>query len=68
MRRQNKKQALYLMKISPPPSVIVNPNEAVIIERKLDKKLKEEDSKQFALLTDLENPTVIEKEGKLFFS
>ena len=65
IEEQDHKHVLYLKKIPPPPPV--DPVEAVISEKKIDKKLKEEDPKRFELLTDVEGPPVVEKNGKLFF-
>ena len=64
---QDQKHILYLKPIPPPPPVVIDPVEAIIAEKKIDKKLKQEDPKRFALLTDVEGPPVIEKDGKLFF-
>ncbi len=63
--KQDQKHILYLEKRPPPPPK--DPVEVIIEEKKIDKKLKQEDPKRFALLTDTEGPPVIEKEGKLFF-
>lgn len=65
--KQNQKHILYLEKIPPPPPIIIDPVEEIIAEKKIDRKLKEEDPERFALLTDLEGPPVVEKGGKLFF-
>ncbi|WP_303318202.1 OmpA family protein [Flavivirga abyssicola] len=62
---QDQIHVLYLKKIPPPPPI--DPVEALIEEKKIDKKLKEEDPERFELLTDVEGPPVIEKDGKLFF-
>ncbi|MEW4925059.1 OmpA family protein [Algibacter sp. 2305UL17-15] len=67
LEEQDQKHVLYLKKIPPPPPVVVDPIEAVIAEKKIDKKLKEKDPERFALLTDVEGPPVVEKDGKLFF-
>ncbi|MDO5978082.1 OmpA family protein [Flavivirga spongiicola] len=65
IEEQDQKHVLYLKKIPPPPPV--DPVEVIIAEKKIDKKLKEEDPKRFELLTDVEGPPVVEKNGKLFF-
>ncbi|GAA3648442.1 OmpA family protein [Flavivirga jejuensis] len=62
---QDQRHVLYLKKLPPPPPV--DPVEVIIAEKKIDKKLKEDDPKRFELLTDVEGPPVIEKDGKLFF-
>ena len=67
LEKQGQKHVLYLKQIPPPPPVVVDPVEAIITEKKIDKKLKEEDPTRFALLTDVDGPPVIEKDGKLFF-
>lgn len=67
LEAQDQKHILYLRQLPPPPPVVIDPVEAIIAEKKIDKKLKEEDPKRFALLTDAEGPPVVEKEGKLFF-
>lgn len=67
LEKQDQKHVLYLSKIPPPPPVVIDPVEAIIVEKKIDKKLKEEDPERFALLTDVEGPPVVEKDGKLFF-
>ena len=64
IEEQDQKHVLYLSKIPPPPS---DPIDVIIAEKKIDKKLKEEDPERFALLTDTEGPPVVEKDGKLFF-
>ncbi len=65
VEKQDQKHILYLKKVPPPPPI--DPIEVVIEEKKIDKKLKEEDPKRFELLTDVEGPPVVEKDGKLFF-
>ncbi|GAB1857492.1 OmpA family protein [Flavobacteriaceae bacterium MHTCC 0001] len=65
--KQDQKHIIYLKKIPPPPPVKIDPVEEIIAEKQIDKKLKEDDPKRFALLTDVEGPPVIEKDGKLFF-
>ena len=67
LEKQDQKHVLYLKQIPPPPPVVVDPVEAIIVEKKIDKKLKEEDPTRFALLTDVDGPPVVEKDGKLFF-
>jgi outer membrane protein OmpA-like peptidoglycan-associated protein len=67
VEEQDQKHVLYLKKIPPPPPVVIDPIEAVIAEKKIDKSLKENDPERFALLTDVEGPPVVEKDGKLFF-
>ena len=73
--KEDQKHVLYLKQIPPPEPIVVapvvvqpiDPIEAVIIEKKIDKKLKSEDPKRFEMLTDLEGPPIVEKDGKLFF-
>ncbi|QXP61225.1 OmpA family protein [Olleya sp. HaHaR_3_96] len=73
--QEDLKHVLYLKQIPPPEPIVVvpvvvqpiDPIEAVIIEKKIDKKLKSEDPKRFEMLTDLEGPPIVEKDGKLFF-
>ena len=67
LEKQDQNHVLYLKKIPAPPPVVVDPIEAVIAEKQIDVKLKEEDPERFALLTDVEGPPVVEKDGKLFF-
>ncbi|MBJ6367973.1 OmpA family protein [Snuella sedimenti] len=67
LEEQDQKHVLYLKKVPPPPPVEVDPVEAVIAEKKIDKKLEKEDPKRFEMLTDVEGPPIVEKEGKLFF-
>lgn len=67
LERENQQHVLFLKKIPPPPPVVLDPIEAVIAEKKIDKNLKEKDPERFALLTDVEGPPVIEKNGKLYF-
>ncbi|OEK07908.1 hypothetical protein A8C32_15640 [Flavivirga aquatica] len=67
LEEQDQKHILYLKKIPPPPPVVIDPIEEIIAEKKIDKKLKEDDPKRFEMLTDIEGPPIIEKEGKLFF-
>ncbi|MEP5338447.1 MAG: OmpA family protein [Algibacter sp.] len=67
VEEQDQKHVLYLKKIPPPPPVVIDPVEAIIAEKKIDKKLKEKDPERFALLTDTEGPPVVEKDGKLYF-
>lgn len=67
LEKQDQTHVLYLKQIPPPPPVVVDPVEAIIVKKKIDKKLKEEDPTRFALLTDVDGPPVIEKDGKLFF-
>ncbi|GAA4237100.1 OmpA family protein [Postechiella marina] len=67
LERENQEHVLYLKKIPPPPPVVIDPVETVIAEKKIDKNLKEKDPERFALLTDIEGPPVIEKDGKLYF-
>ncbi|MCL5130088.1 OmpA family protein [Algibacter sp. L4_22] len=70
LEKQDQKHVLYLKQIPPPPPlpiVVIDPVEAIIAEKKIDKKLKEEDPTRFALLTDVDGPPVVEKEGKLYF-
>lgn len=65
IEQQDQKHVLYLKKLPPPPPV--DPIEAIIAEKNINKNLKEEDPERFALLTDTEGPPVVEKDGKLFF-
>ncbi|MDO5972156.1 OmpA family protein [Flavivirga aquimarina] len=65
IEEQDQKHVLYLSKIPPPDPP--DPVEVIIAEKKIDKKLKEDDPERFALLTDTEGPPVVEKNGKLFF-
>ncbi|MEC3906861.1 OmpA family protein [Tamlana sp. 2201CG12-4] len=67
VEEQDQKHVLYLRKIPPPPPVVVDPVATVIAEKNIDKNLKEEDPKRFEMLTDLEGPPIVEKNGKLFF-
>ncbi len=67
IEEQDQTHVLFLNKIPPPPPVIIDPVEVIIAEKKIDKELKEKDPQRFALLTDVEGPPVIEKDGKLFF-
>ena len=62
---QDQKHVLYLKKLPPPPAV--DPVEVIIAEKKIDKKLKEEDPKRFEMLIDEKGPPIVEKNGKLFF-
>ena len=71
LEEQDQKHVLYLTKLPPvlppnPPKPL-DPVEVLIAEKGIDKNLKEEDPKRFELLTDVEGPPVIEKDGKLFF-
>lgn len=65
IEKQDQKHVLYLKRVPPPPPI--DPVEAVIAEKKIDKKLKEDDPKRFEMLTDIEGPPIVEKDGKLFF-
>lgn len=67
IEKKDQKHVLFLNKIPLPPPVVIDPIEVVIVEKKIDKELKEKDPKRFELLTDLEGPPVVEKNGKLFF-
>ncbi|MDN3666059.1 OmpA family protein [Algibacter miyuki] len=67
LEKKDQTHVLYLKVIPPPPPVVIDPVEAVIAEKKIDIKLKEKDPTRFALLTDVEGPPVVEKDGKLFF-
>lgn len=68
IEEQDQKHVLFLKKLPPPPPPPpVDPIDVIIAEKKIDKKLKEEDPKKFELLVDDEGPAVVEKEGKLFF-
>jgi len=65
---QDQKHVLRLEKIPPPPPPPpLDPIEVVIAEKKIDKTLKKEDPKRFEMLTDVEGPPIVEKDGKLFF-
>lgn len=59
------KYVLYLTKLPPPKPV--DPVEAIIAEKNINKNLKESDPERFKLLTDTEGPPIVEKDGKLFF-
>ncbi|WP_400081098.1 OmpA family protein [Winogradskyella sp. R77965] len=68
LEKQDQKHVLYLKKIPPPPPPPpVDPVETVIAEKGIDKNLKEEDPKRFEMLTDVEGPPIVEKDGKLYF-
>ena len=67
LEEQDQKHILYLKKIPPPPPVIIDPVEVLIAEKHIDEKLKDEDPKRFEMLTDVEGPPIVEKDGKLFF-
>jgi len=51
----------------PPPPPPIDPIEVLIAEKHIDKKLKTTDPKRFEMLTDTIGPSIIEKDGKLFF-
>lgn len=65
LEEQDQKHILYLKQL--PPPLPVDPVEAVIAEKGIDKNLKEEDPKRFEMLTDTDGPPIVEKDGKLFF-
>jgi len=68
VEEQDQKHVLYLNKIPPPPPPPpIDPVEAIIAEKGIDKELKETDPERFELLTDTKGPPVVEKDGKLFF-
>ncbi|WP_346881069.1 OmpA family protein [uncultured Algibacter sp.] len=67
LEAQDQKHVLYLKKIPPPPPVVIDPLEAIIVKKKIDKKLKDNDPKRFEMLTDSKGPPIIEKDGKLYF-
>lgn len=68
VEKNDQLHVLYLSKIPPPPPPpVLSPEEEIIIAKNIDKDLKEEDPKRFKMLTDLEGPPIIEKDGKLFF-
>ncbi len=67
LEEQDQKHVIYLKKIPPPEPVVLDPVEEVIVEKHIDKSLKEKDPERYALLIDVEGPPVIEKDGKLFF-
>lgn len=65
LEEQDQKHILYLKKLPLPTAEELL--EAVITEKDIDKKLKEDDPKRFEMVTDIEGPPIIEKNGKLFF-
>ncbi|WP_299522606.1 OmpA family protein [Winogradskyella sp.] len=65
LEEQDQEHILLLNKIPPPPPP--DPVEIIIAEKKIDEDLKEEDPKRFEMLTDIEGPPIVEKDGKLFF-
>ena len=68
LEEQDQKHVLHLRKLPPPPPIEpVDPIEAIIVEKGIDKDLKETDPERFELLTDTEGPPVVEKNGKLYF-
>lgn len=71
LEKQDQKHVLYLKKLPPPPPPEPveppDPIEVIIAEKGIDKNLKEEDPKRFEMLTDVEGPPIVEKDGKLFF-
>ncbi len=67
VEEQDQKHVLYLSKLPPPPPEPIDPIEAIIVEKNIDRDLKEKDPERFELLTDTEGPPVVEKDGKLFF-
>lgn len=68
LEKQDQTHVLYLKKLPPPPPPPpVDPVEVIVAEKGIDKELKEKDPKRFEMLTDVEGPPIIEKDGKLFF-
>ncbi|MBC2846526.1 OmpA family protein [Winogradskyella flava] len=71
LEEQDQKHLLYLEKLPPPkppdPPDPPDPIEVIIAEKNIDEDLKEEDPKRFEMLTDVEGPPIVQKEGKLFF-
>ena len=65
--KQEQVHVIYLKHIPPPKPVTNEPLEQIIAEKQIDKTLKDKDPERFALLTDVNGPPVIEKDGKLFF-
>lgn len=65
LESQDQEHVLYLEKLPPPPPP--DPVETIIAEKNIDTDLKEEDPKRFEMLTDVEGPPIVEKDGKLFF-
>ena len=66
LEEQDQTHVLYLEKLPPPPPP--DPVEVIITEKGIDENLKESDPKRFEMLTDVEGPPIVEKEGKLFFN
>jgi outer membrane protein OmpA-like peptidoglycan-associated protein len=62
---QDQKHVLFLEKLPPPPPP--DPVETIIAEKNIDKDLKDKDPVRFEMLTDVEGPPIIEKDGKLYF-
>ena len=73
VEKQNQKYVLYLTKkpekvIPPPkPPKPINPIDKLVKEKGIDKNLKQTDPKRFKLLTDTKGPSIVEKNGKLYF-
>lgn len=65
LEEQDQTHVLFLEKLPPPPPP--DPVEVIIAEKKIDTDLKEVDPKRFEMLTDIEGPPIVEKDGKLFF-
>src|SRR5690606_331572 len=65
IEEQDQKHIIYLKQLPPPPPI--DPVEAIIVEKGIDKNLKEDDPKRFEMLTDTDGPPIVEKDGKLFF-
>lgn len=65
IEEQDQKHIIYLKQLPPPPPI--DPVEDIIVEKGIDKNLKEEDPKRFEMLTDTDGPPIVEKDGKLFF-
>lgn len=62
---QDQKHVLFLEKLPPPPPP--DPVETIIAEKNIDKDLKDKDPVRFEMLTDVEGPPIIEKDGRLYF-
>jgi outer membrane protein OmpA-like peptidoglycan-associated protein len=62
---QDQKHVLFLEKLPLPPPP--DPVETIIAEKNIDKDLKDKDPVRFEMLTDVEGPPIIEKDGKLYF-
>ncbi|MCB0399554.1 MAG: OmpA family protein [Winogradskyella sp.] len=65
VEEQDQKHVLFLEKLPPPPPP--DPVETIIAEKNIDKDLKDKDPMRFEMLTDVEGPPIVEKDGKLYF-